>query len=102
LPRLADKGQQEIELRRRQVDPPARGTDEVARGLLERPAGEEVEPLDRPHRVGAADFGLALADGVLDHRRFAVGIVQNEYPHHAPPTLRMPPPPGESSDRDES
>ena len=87
MPRLADKGQQEIELGRRQVDPPAGGTYQVARGLLERPPGEQIEPLDRQDVVGAPGLDVALLDSVFSRRPILAGVVHNEY-SHPPPRFR--------------
>ena len=84
LPRLSEKGHQEVELGRREVDPPAGRADDVARHFLERPPGEQVDPLVRLHRVRTADFDIVLADRVFDDRRSIAGLVQNEYPHRPP------------------
>ena len=84
LSRLADKGQQEIELGRGQIDPPAGGTDKVARGFLQRPSREQIELLDR-HRVGAPVFAVAPSVDVVNGRSLPIGFVQNEHPHPSPP-----------------
>ena len=66
LARLAQKGHQQIELRRRQVDPLPSGTNEVSHRLIERPPREHVKPIDRLDGLRAADFELAAPDGVVN------------------------------------
>ena len=103
LTRLADEGQQEIELGRGQVDPPAAGTDKVARGLLEPPSREEIEPLDRHDGRARPISAVALAvTGFQTAAPFLIGVVQNEYPHQLAPISIAAARAGESPDRDES
>jgi hypothetical protein len=74
---VAQKRHQEVELRRRQVDPLPSGAHEVSRRLVECPARERVKPLNRLAGLGAANLELAPPDGAIDCGQLRPNLFKN-------------------------
>src|SRR6185437_3402308 len=84
---LPDKSHEEIELGRREIDPPPRRTDKVSRRLVEGPSCEQGKPVDRLDGLRAADGGLAAPGGFVNCRQLLAGVFQNMNLHHVPPLI---------------
>src|SRR3984885_5833944 len=84
---VAQKRHQEVELGRGQVDPLPSGAHEVSRRLVEGPARERVEPLDRLDGLGAANLELAPPRGGGGCRQLRPNLFKNMDLHRAPPLI---------------
>jgi hypothetical protein len=78
---------QEVEFQRRQVDPLPSRTREVSRRLVEDPARERVEPLDRLDGLGAANLELAPPGGAIDCSQLRPNLFKNLDLHRASPLI---------------
>jgi hypothetical protein len=82
--RLAQKRDQQIELRRRQVDPLTSGTNEVPHCFIESPTRENVKSLDRLQGLRASDFEVAAPDSALNCGQLLANLFENMDLHHSP------------------
>src|ERR1700677_4779449 len=87
LARMAQKRHQQIELRRRQIDPLSSGTHEVSRRLIEGSTRECIEPLTRFDGLCAANLELAPPDGAIDCNQLPPNLFKNVDLHLAPPLI---------------
>jgi hypothetical protein len=80
---VAHKRHQEVELRRREVDPLPSRANEVSGRLIEAPRREHVEPLCRFDGLRAADFEVAAPDGFINCGQSLPGLFENMDLHRA-------------------